>query len=156
MHAGEANGACVVSGLPSASDRRRALQEKAAWMGIDDGYISLLVRSFYARIRQHEVLGPIFQSAIGEDWEPHLLRMEDFWSSVAMNSGRYSGKPVPVHKDVGGIEPAHFEMWLELFRETLISTAPREETIPYFMERANRIARSLQLALFGLPNLPSR
>jgi len=112
------------------------------------------VDRFYDRIRDHNTLGPVFQNAIGENWDGHLARMKDFWASVAMNAGRYSGKPVPAHKKHShSIEETHFDQWLALFRQTLEDTAPSPETVDYFMERAERIAQSLKLAIFGLPGL---
>ena len=50
-----------------------------------DDQIETLVATFYARIRRDEVLGPIFLTAIGEDWTAHLKTMCDFWSSVRMH-----------------------------------------------------------------------
>ena len=140
---------------PSASDRRAAIQANAAAMGIDLDYISILVEEFYARIRAHDLLGPIFADAIGEDWAPHLQTMKNFWASVALNAGFYSGKPVPAHRKLLDVEPWHFNIWLALFEQTLKDTAPSQEAVPYFLERANRIAESLKLAMFGIPGLPA-
>ena len=138
----------------SAAQRRREIQARAAEMGIDDAYIDRLVETFYERIRAHPLIGPIFERAIGENWAPHLARMKDFWASVALNAGRYSGKPVPAHQKLDGVEPWHFNIWLALFRQTLEDTAPTPAAVPYFMERAERIAESLHLAMFGGPELP--
>lgn len=138
----------------SAAQRRREIQARAAQMGIDDVYIDRLVETFYERIRAHPLIGPVFERAIGENWGPHLARMKDFWASVALNAGRYSGKPVPAHQKLDGVEPWHFNIWLALFRQTLEDTAPTPAAVPYFMERAERIAESLQLAMFGGPELP--
>jgi len=85
-----------------------------------------------------------------------LSTMKDFWASVAMNAGRYSGKPVPKHKKLSSVTPAHFKIWLALFEETLEETAPSPAVVSHFMERAERIAQSLQLAMFGLPGIPGR
>ena len=137
----------------SAPVRRQEIQAAAAAMGIDEDYISTLVDTFYARVRADARLGPIFETAIGDDWDHHLGKMKDFWSSVAMNSGRYAGKPVPAHQKLTAIRPPHFDIWLGLFERTLNDTAPTPAAIPYFMERAERIANSLQLAMFGLPSL---
>ena len=142
--------------LRTAEERRREIQRNADRMGIDDAYISDLVETFYARVRADADLGPIFEKEIGDNWGPHLARMKDFWASVAMNAGRYTGKPVPAHAKLTGVDAAHFQTWLGLFRETLEDTAPSPEAIPYFMERAERIAKSLQLAMFGLPNMEPR
>tara|TARA_R110001606_G_scaffold351941_1_gene502306 strand:+ start:1433 stop:1876 length:444 start_codon:yes stop_codon:yes gene_type:complete len=142
--------------LRTAEERRREIQRNADRMGIDDAYISDLVETFYARVRADADLGPIFEKEIGDNWGPHLARMKDFWASVAMNAGRYNGKPVPAHTKLTGVDAAHFQTWLGLFRETLEDTTPNPEAIPYFMERAERIAKSLQLAMFGLPNMEPR
>lgn len=139
---------------PRMTAARLDIQTKSKAIGIDEAYISVLVDTFYGHIQNHDVLGPIFQHAIGENWDVHLTRMKEFWSSVALNTGVYSGKPVPAHhKHKNMIEGAHFETWLGLFRETLEETAATKEAVDYFMLRANRIAKSLQLALFGVPGL---
>ncbi|SDT95647.1 group III truncated hemoglobin [Stappia sp. ES.058] len=137
----------------SASERRREIEQTAAALGIDDAYISTLVETFYGRVRAHEVLGPIFAAEIGDDWDPHLAKMKDFWASVVMNAGRYSGKPVPAHTKLPDLQPWHFKVWLDLFEQTLADTAPHPDAVPYFMERARRIARSLEFAISGLPPL---
>lgn len=138
----------------SASERRAEIQRHANAIGIDEEYIALLVDEFYRRVRADDVLGPIFEEAIGDRWGHHMPRMKSFWASVALNAGTYSGQPVPVHKKLTRVEHSHFEHWLKLFRETLEETAPTPDAVVYFMERANRIAESLQLAMFGFPGLP--
>lgn len=139
----------------SAEERRRAIQENAARLGIDDAFISQLVETFYARVRAHPRLGPIFNGEI-DDWPDHLSKLNDFWASVAMNAGRYSGKPVPAHMKLEGIRREDFGLWLGLFHRTLEEIAPGEETVIYFMQRAERIAQSLQLAMFGLDSLETQ
>lgn len=142
--------------IRSAQERRDALQQDAAAKGIDDAYIALLVETFYERVRAHPDLGPIFDNAIGNRWDFHLSRMKDFWASVALNAGRYSGRPVPAHQKLSDVKSTHFEMWLSLFQKTLEDTAPSQRAVTHFMERAARIAESLQLAMFGLPEFASR
>jgi len=135
------------------SEARLKIQTEAAAMGIDHTYISRLVDTFYERVRAHATLGPIFNNAI-TDWEPHLATMKRFWASVALNAGEYSGKPVPAHrKHVEVITPADFKTWLAVFHQTLEDTAPTPAAKDYFMVRAERIANSLQLAMFGVPGL---
>lgn len=138
----------------SAHERRAGIQRRANAMGIDEAYISRLVDEFYTRVRANDVLGPIFDEAIGDRWDHHLPRMKSFWASVALNAGTYSGQPVPAHRKLTRVEQSHFQIWLSLFRETLENTAPSPEAVDYFMERANRIAESLQLAMFGFAGLP--
>lgn len=139
-----------------AKERRAKIRAHAAAMGIDEAYISRLVDAFYTQIRQHDVLGPIFNMAIGDNWDHHLPRMKHFWASVALNSGTYSGRPVPVHQKLTQVRAEHFAIWLALFRQTLIQTGASREATDYFMVRAERIAESLQLAMFGIGDPGSR
>lgn len=112
--------------------------------GLDEDVLRALVHGFYDKIRRDPVLGPIFAARI-TDWEPHLERMVAFWSSVALMTGRYHGRPVPAHTPLP-INASHFERWLQLFRETA-----HEVCTPYgashVIARAERIARSLQMAV---------
>jgi hemoglobin len=139
-----------------ANARRAEIQAHAGAMGIDEAYVSRLVDAFYERVRADARLGPIFDAVIGDRWDEHLPRMKRFWASVALNAGTYSGKPVPAHQQLKDVEPQDFQVWLALFRRTLEDTAPSQKAVSYFMERAERIAESLQLAMFGFPGLPRK
>ena len=112
--------------------------------------IELLVRRFYGRIRADEVLGPIFEQVIGDEWEPHLQKMFSFWSSVMLMTGRYKGQPMVAHMRLKSVEPEHFDHWLTLFRETAEETCDTE-TAAAFLQRAERIANSLKLGMFFNP-----
>jgi hemoglobin len=118
-----------------------------AWVSapdeIDEAMIERLVRAFYGRVRADDVIGPIFEKAIGEDWEPHLLKLCDFWSSVALASGRYKGTPTRVHMQLDQLAPEHFAHWLALFRDTATELCP-PAAAAFFIDRAERIAQSLQ------------
>lgn len=132
-----------------AEQRRAQIRAAAAAMGIDAPYLSLMVDTFYDRIRADPRLGPIFEAEIGDNWGPHLARMKDFWASVALNAGSYSGKPVAVHQKINGVERGDFDVWLGLFHATLQDTAPTPEAAHHLMIRAERIAQSLAMAMFG-------
>ena len=73
-----------------------------------------LLRHFYADVRQHHVLGPIFDQQI-EDWPSHLEKIADFWSNVTGGPVRYSG-PMPFMHLSLGLKPEHFEAWLDLWQ----------------------------------------
>ena len=45
--------------------------------------ISRLVACFYARIRAHDVLGPVFGEAIS-DWPGHEAKIEAFWRGAIL------------------------------------------------------------------------
>lgn len=129
--------------------RRPGVREKAAAMGVDEAYVSELVNAFYGRIRADRLLGPIFDEAIGDRWGFHLEKMKDFWASVALGAARYSGEPIPAHKKLTEARPRHFDLWLELFEETLRDTAPTPEAAACFMDHAVNIGKGLRTAMFG-------
>lgn len=114
---------------------------------VDRAFISRLVRSFYDRVRSDARLGPIFAREIHGDWNPHLEKMTNFWSSVILKTGDYHGRPVPAHMKIEGVTPEDFAIWLGIFRQTAQELCT-PEVAAVFVERAERIARSLQLALF--------
>src|SRR5882757_6207992 len=53
---------------------------------IDDPSIAILVRTFYGRAREDDLIGPIFNAAV-TDWDHHIGKISDFWSSI-MRAGR--------------------------------------------------------------------
>ncbi len=116
----------------------------AAETGIDEAMIERLVRGFYARVQADPLLGPVFAARI-QDWEPHLQRMMAFWSSVALLSGRYRGQPMEKHLPLP-VDAAHFDRWLALFEETAEALCP-PAAARHFVERARRIAESLELGI---------
>ncbi len=126
---------------------RLKIREDAAAIGVDEAFISRLVDEFYARVRVHPHLGPVFEGAV-HDWPEHLAKLKSFWQSVALNAGTYSGRPMQAHMRVSTIEPAHFGEWLYLFEQTLRDIAPSEAAVEYFMVRAHRIGESLKLGFF--------
>ena len=91
---------------------------------IDEEMIRALVHGFYDRVRADGEIGPIFNRVIGDDWDAHLAKMCDFWSSVMLMSGRYKGNPMVAHMRLKMVQPQHFERWLSLFRETARAVCP--------------------------------
>ncbi|MBX3567445.1 MAG: group III truncated hemoglobin [Rhizobiaceae bacterium] len=114
---------------------------------VDRAFIGVLVRDFYSRVRADPRLGPIFASEIKGDWEPHLEKMTDFWCSVIMKDGSYSGRPVPAHLKLKQVRDGDFDIWLGHFQRTAAERCP-PEIAAVFVDRAERIARSLRLAMF--------
>ena len=126
--------------------RAQITAEIADRTGIDDAMIERLVRGFYARVRDDDLIGPVFAARI-TDWEPHLQRMCAFWSSVALMSGIYHGSPMAMHMRLP-VDAAHFDRWLALFEETAREICP-PVAAEHFVERAQRIGESLELGIAG-------
>ena len=121
---------------------------------ITEEAIALLIDRFYLRMRRDPVLGPNFEAAIAaEKWPEDLATMRRFWSSVMLASGRYSGNPVAVHGAVANLERPMFARWLTLFEETARELFAPDIALR-FTTKAQRIAVSLQLALFRELGLP--
>jgi hemoglobin len=133
--------------VQSAIERRAEITARIqAETGIDEAMIERLVRGFYARVRADELIGPIFAARIA-DWEPHLQRMCAFWSSVVLMTGRYHGTPMQKHLPLP-VDAEHFDRWLALFEVTAHELCP-PKAADHFVERARRIAASLELGIAG-------
>ena len=128
------------------SARPTLTAEIMAQTGLDEDVLTRLVHRFYDRVRADSALGPVFAERIS-DWGPHLDRMVAFWSSVALMTGRYHGTPVQTHLGLP-VDWNHFDRWLTLFRQTATETCPPEGAA-HVIERAERIARSLHMAVDG-------
>jgi hemoglobin len=138
---------------------RRAQIAPGHAVGVTEAMVHDVVHAFYGRIRTDAMLGPIFEGVIRDNWDHHLAKMCDFWSSVLLMTGRYDGRPMPAHIriDVGqgaGLTDAHFAHWLELFRATVHDLCP-PDAAALFENRAQKIAASLlQGVQFSRGELP--
>ena len=130
-----------------AAGRRAAIVAQIqAETGIDEAMIARLVDGFYDRVRVDPLIGPVFNDRI-QDWAPHLEQMQLFWSSVALMSGVYHGRPMPKHLPLP-VDARHFDRWLELFEATARDLCPPAAS-DHLIERARRIAESLELGIAG-------
>ena len=131
--------------IPETPEHRAALtREITGRTGLDEATIERVVRAFYAAARGDPLLGPVFGRVA--DWEPHIARVCAFWSSVARMTGRYHGNPMAAHLPLG-LDPAHFARWLALFEATARAECTAAEGAEHLIERARRIARSLEMGI---------
>jgi hemoglobin len=139
----------------AAASRRVGLGVAA---GVDEAMIRRLVHAFYAKVRLDPALGPIFNRQI-DNWDEHLAKLCDFWSSVLLMSGRFKGQPMAKHVQLAEIRPPHFARWLELFHQTARELCP-PKAAALFCAKADQIGESLQLGIAAsrgeLPPLPPR
>jgi hemoglobin len=113
---------------------------------ITEAALRQLVDTFYTKVRQDSLIGPVFDRAI-DHWPEHLEKLQAFWSSVMLTSGRYKGRPLPAHiKHSDSISSSSFERWLGIWRETTaeLFEAPIAAAL---QEKAERIAESLALGI---------
>jgi hemoglobin len=98
--------------------------------------LQMLLRHFYADVRQQREIGPIFNAQI-HDWPSHLEKIADFWSGASGGPAVYSG-PMPQKHFPLGLSETHFLAWLDLWRRHCrIHLPPREA------EEMIRLAESL-------------
>jgi len=119
-------------------------------MSLTETQIAALVRRFYATARQDPVLGPVFNRAV-DDWDAHVAKVAAFWSSALLGVRGYRGNPLAEHAR-HELDPMMFERWLAIWGATAEAMF-EPETADLLKARAAMIARSLQLGLFGLPEL---
>ena len=109
--------------------------------------VERLLRHFYADVRQHRLLGPIFNSKV-EDWPEHIEKIATFWAQVTGGPARYAGR-MPFKHIPLGLREEHFSAWLGLWeincRQWL---AP--EYASEMIEQAHQIASRLR-QFCGLP-----
>jgi hemoglobin len=118
-----------------------------AQTGLSQARIETFLRAFYGAARTDPLLGPAFADV--PDWEAHIATLTRFWSSVALMTGSYHGQPMQAHRHLA-LTPAHFARWLAIFEDTARAhfTAPGAQ---HMVDRARRIARSLEYGLTPLP-----
>lgn len=71
--------------------------------------------------------------------------MAAFWSSVALMTGSYHGRPIEMDMALP-IKHGHFTRWLGLFEEAAVAVCPPEGAA-HVIERAHRIAHSTEMAI---------
>lgn len=114
---------------------------------LDDAMVTAVVERFYAKARQDDVIGPVFNRIIApEAWPAHLKTIADFWSSMLLGTGRYAGRPMPKHIAIPELSDAHFARWLALFRETVEDLCPPGPAA-LFIERAEIIGNNFRLRI---------
>jgi len=112
---------------------------------ISEARIREVVVEFYRRARHDDRIGPVFDAHV-EDWDVHLARMTDFWSSALLRSGRYSGNPLQQHRAIPGLSLEHFDRWVALF-EITVRDLCTESQAEAFIFRARRMREAMSMAL---------
>lgn len=107
--------------------------------------IDRVVAVFYAAIRRHEVLGPVFARHV-TDWPEHEEKIARFWRNAILYERNYDGNPMQVHMRAGDVRPDHFTPWLALFDETLRRTLAPEPAAQW-SALAHRIGAGLRMGV---------
>lgn len=113
--------------------------------------ISLLVRTFYAKIRADAEIGHFFNEKI-TDWEEHLEKLTDFWETNLFAVKKYKGNPLEAHNEVDDyfnhtITSNEFGIWLNLWFATLDELF-EGENVTILKRRARKMGTFLYLSMF--------
>ncbi|WP_112311995.1 group III truncated hemoglobin [Pseudogemmobacter bohemicus] len=119
---------------------------------ISDNELRDVVHDFYAAVRAHPVLGPVFGAHV-TDWPAHEEKIIAFWRNAILMERGYDGNPMAVHKAAGNVRAGMFTPWLRLFDETL-SRRLSPETAGAWSALAHRIGRGLSLGLQEFGGIP--
>lgn len=115
--------------------------------GLDARVIRAVVDAFYARVRRDRELGPVFDEAIGDDWDAHLDKITSFWLTVTRVGTGYQGRDfMPAHLRHTSVRAEQLPRWLELFRETCAERCEPEGAAA-LIEIAERMAENLAISL---------
>jgi hemoglobin len=116
--------------------------------------LARLLRHFYADLRQHTLLGPIFNRQIA-DWPEHLDKIGLFWARLTGGPSGYSGSMPAKHLSLG-IEPRHFTIWLQLWSfncRSHLKATEAQEMIGLAQEIGKRLSR--MIAAETMPGQPA-
>lgn len=92
------------------------MMKKEDISGIED--IKLMVNVFYKKVREDDLLAPIFNFRLSTHWEPHLEKMYAFWNAALFGVKGYNGQPFIKHATMD-LEEEHFKRWMSMFNETI-------------------------------------
>lgn len=109
-----------------------------------------LVDTFYGKVRENDLLGPIFDNRIQDRWPEHLAKMYTFWQTILLGEHTYYGSPFPPHATLP-VEKIHFETWLTLFYQTIDELFVGEKA-DEAKWRANKMVEMFQLKITQYKN----
>lgn len=118
--------------------------------------LATLLRHFYADIRQHKVVGPIFNAQI-QDWTEHLETIHSFWARMTGGPSQYSGQMPAKHLALG-LNLNHFQAWLQLWEfncRNYLAQPEAQEMIQLAHEIGRRLKRIVGIRELDFSLLPS-
>lgn len=118
--------------------------------------IDAVVTAFYAKVRAHKVLAPVFFDSLPEGdeiWNPHEAKIARFWRNAILMERGYDGNPQRVHSQRELIQPEHFELWLGLFDETLNQLLTKQQATAW-SAIAHRIGGALRMGVIQSKRKP--
>lgn len=88
----------------------------------NSGHIEDMVKRFYEKVFDDDLLGPIFKNVAKVDLEQHLPVMNKFWGMLLLGQKEYQGDPFEAHRelnDLTTLDQPMFDRWNSLFCRTV-------------------------------------
>jgi hemoglobin len=122
-------------------------QSRAVESGITTPMVRDVVLRFYATVRRDAVLGPLFEHAIGADWDAHIERIVRFWLTATRLERSYDGSEfMRAHVKHRAIKVEHIPRWLALFEATLAERCSPPQAAA-LLDIAVRMAENIEIGL---------
>ena len=101
---------------------------------ISQDQIARVVATFYACVREHPALGPVFAAHI-TDWPAHEAKITRFWRNAILHERVYDGNPLAAHRAAGNVRLGMFSVWLGLFDSVLKLELPADTAAEWSANR---------------------
>lgn len=114
--------------------------------------IARVVTRFYAGVRAHPMMGPVFAVHV-TDWPAHERQEVAFWATTILGEPGPSLNLAATHVAAGNVRPGMFAAWLSLFDQVLSAELPPDQAAAW-SALAHRIGRTLRASVVDRDTLP--
>lgn len=114
--------------------------------------VKRFVDEFYDRVRNDDLLAPVFNERIKGSWTTHLQTMYAFWNTILLGEFQYQGTPFLKHADLP-VDSAHFATWVRLFNAVIddLFQGPKATEAKW---RAGKMAQVFESKIVDSKNRP--
>lgn len=113
-----------------------------------------LVREFYTRAFDDDIIGWLFTDVAHLDLEAHVPQITSFWETILLGERTYFGSPFPPHADLHAkvqLRSGHFGRWLALWQGTVDDLFAGEKA-ELAKAHAMRVAQAFYQRLQSFPS----
>lgn len=103
-----------------------------------------LIERFYDKLLADDAVSHFFKEL---DLAEHIPKVADFWGFVLLDETGYSTNVISKHAQLA-LEPAHFQIWLKHFKDTLNEHFTGEK-VAIASQRADLIAWTMENKMNG-------
>ncbi len=112
--------------------------------------IEKIIKAFYKKVLEDEIIGVYFTDVIHVDWNLHTPLMVNFWENILFFTEKYEGNPMNVHKRLDSVHKMSlkdFQRWNALFTDT-VNELFKGDKANFMKETALNVSAVMQSSLF--------